>query len=401
MDTCKEVFNVQSTNLQERTSSLEGKNIILVANTGWYLFNFRENLINYLSQIGAKVTLVSPRDKYSELLVSRGFKWIELRLDRRSVNPFLEIMPILQLATIYNEESPFIVHHFTVKCVIYGTIAAHFNKVNGIINSITGLGYVFLQGGWRRRLLRALITQIYKLALNSEKSKVIFQNEDNLNFFLDLEIVDRSRAHLIRSSGVDLQRFDLSRFQVAESTTKKILFFGRVIALKGIYDFVAASKILKKQGQKAIFQIAGTIYPDNPSAITIEQLNRWSQKGFIEWLGHQDDIESWIAQATLVVLPTHGGEGVPKTLIEAAAMEKPLIATDVPGCHDVVEHGVNGLLVPAHSPNQLAEAIAYLLERPELCREMGYNGRMKVFQDFNSEDVVHQTVHDIYLPMAR
>ena len=380
--------------------SAKGKNekVLLVANTGWYLYNFRLPLLLALRERGAQVVLVSPWDKYVEKLQAEGFWWIDLDLVRRSTNPFLELYTIFRLVLIYLVEKPDIVHHFTIKCVLYGTFAAKLAGVKNVVNAITGLGYIFINPSLKAKIIRLLTKPLYYFALNAKRCKVIFQNLDDLALLVRQGLATPEKSILIRSSGVDSERFRLSlpKLNVEEPI---VLLASRIVGDKGVYEYVEAAKWLKAQGYTAQFKLAGALYPGNPTAISEETLVSWESDGLVEWLGHVDNIEEVMAEADIVVLPSHGGEGVPKILIEAAAMGKPIVATDVPGCRDVVEVCVNGFLVPPKEFPPLAGAIETLLNDSKLRQKMGLIGREKVIQEFDVKDVVNKTI-DVYEQMG-
>lgn len=370
---------------------INSKKILLIANTSWYLYNFRLPLARYLRDRGLEVIFVSPWDNYAERLTAEGFRWIRLNLIRRSVNPLVEIFTIWHLIGIYRRERPSAVHNFTIKCVLYGTIAAKLSGVRAVVNAVTGLGHIFIGTDWRAKILQPLIRILYKLVLGARRGRVVFQNMDDLRTFADLKLVIPDRTVLIRSSGVDTKRFS-PRPSHPEDThpTPIVLFASRLIAEKGINEYVEAARILKTRGWPATFKIAGALDPDNPSSINKTTLEEWRQEGAVDILGHLDDVEKLIALSTVVVLPSYR-EGTPRILLEAAAMGKPIVATDVPGCREVVEQGKNGCLVPAKNPVALANAIENLLKNPRLCRVMGMAGRKKVVREFDVREVTKQT----------
>lgn len=372
--------------------------ILLVANTGWYLYNFRLPLLKALRERGAQVVVVSPWDQYAEKLQAEGFWWIDLDLKRKSTNPLVELYTIFRLVLIYLVEKPDLVHHFTIKCVLYGTFAAKLSGVKSVVNAITGLGYIFINQSLKARLIRFLTKPMYYFALNAKRCKVIFQNLDDLSLLVREGLTSPEKSILIRSSGVDAKRFKLS---LSKPTVKEptVLLASRIVGDKGVYEYVEAAKWLKAQGNKVKFKLAGALYPGNPTAITADTVALWESKGIVEWLGHVDNIEEVIAEADIVVLPSHGGEGVPKILLEAAAMGKPLVATNVSGCRDVIEPGVNGFLVPPKEFETLADAIETLLDDGTLRQKMGRIGREKVIQEFNVKDVVNKTI-DVYTRMG-
>jgi glycosyltransferase involved in cell wall biosynthesis len=364
--------------------------ILLVANTGWYLYNFRLPLARFLRSRGIEAVLVSPKDPYVERLQAEGFRWIEYRLDRRSLNPFSELLAVTRLRSIYRAERPSAVHHFTIKCVLYGTIAAKLSGVRSVVNAVTGLGHVFLGSRVSTRLLRPMVKWFYRHILSARRVRVVFQNPDDLKTFSELHLVIPKRTILIRGSGVNLQRFAPRPGSPDAPPCANVLFASRLLAEKGIHEFVAAARILRAKGCKATFQIAGDPDPGNPSSIPESTLEDWRQEGAVDLLGHVENMADLIATATVVALPSYR-EGTPRILLEAAAMGKPIVATDVPGCREAVESGKNGILVPPRNEVALAEAIEKLLDDNALCKEMGRVGRKKMIREFDDQDVAKRT----------
>lgn len=373
--------------------------IALVANTGWYLYNFRISLARFLRSRGVEVILVCPHDAYVEKLQIEGFRWVNLKLHRRSLNPILELLTVARLAVIYRREKPTAVHHFTSKCVLYGTIAAKLSGTRAVVNAVTGLGYVFVGSGWQARTLRPLIKIAFRQILSARRVRsVVFQNPDDLKIFVDSKLIISERSVLIRGSGVDLKRF-APRSPWSEESLPVVLFAARLIGEKGVHQYVEAARLLKQRGVCARFQIAGAPDPGNPSSILERTCSEWRKEGVVELLGHVDGMDELIANASVVVLPSYYGEGVPRILLEAAAMAKPIVATNVPGCREAVDDGVTGLLVPVKDSAALAKALHGLLINGELRRRMGEAGRAKMIQEFDEDDVVQRTAA-LYLEMV-
>ena len=366
--------------------------ILFTANTGWYLYNFRLPLARFLRDRDVDVVMVSPRDAYVPRMEAEGFRCVELKLDRRSINPFRELLVVMRLARIYGDERPAAVHHFTAKCVLYGTLAAKLSGVRAVVNSLTGLGHVFMGTGWKARVLRPIVTWFYRNVLTARRVRVVFQNPDDLRTFTDSRLVVPDRTILIRGSGVNLERFAPRPGEPEGVPAPVVLFAARLTREKGVYELVEAARILKAKGVKATFQLAGSPDPGNPSSIQESVLARWRREGAVDLLGHVEAVDDLMAEATLVVLPTYR-EGVPRTLLEAAAMGKPIVATDVPGCREAVIHGVNGLLVPARDPQALADAIERLLRDADLRARMGRAGRQKMVLEFDDQEVARRTAN--------
>jgi glycosyltransferase involved in cell wall biosynthesis len=373
------------------------KKVLLVANTSWYLYNFRRPLARALRERGLEPILLSPYDDYSQRLVAEGFAWRELSLPRARLNPWRELKSLLDLLRHYRREQPAAVHHFTIKCVIYGTIAALAARVPVRINAVTGLGHVFLSRSFRTALLRGPLRLAYRWTLGVAASRVIFQNPDDLKSFVDNGLVAASRTFLIRSSGVDIAAFSPARaaqLRVSRSDAHfRVLFAGRLLREKGVFELVEAIRLLKSRPEtRGIeFAVAGELYAANPSSVTPAELAQWRNEGIAQFLGHVDPIADALASSDLVVLPSYR-EGTPKILLEACSMEKPVIATDAPGCREVVEHERNGLLVPVQDAAALAEAIARLAADPALCARLGKAGRLKVVNEFSDVEIARQTL---------
>ena len=360
--------------------------IVLFANTDWYLYNFRLSLAQALQAQGHQVTLVSPKGPYSARLQALGFRWIEFELARRGLNPFQEMLALVRLARLYGRIRPQLAHHFTVKCVLYGSFVARLLGVKSVINSVTGLGYVFTQGNASPSWLRALTLLLYRLALRG--TSVIFQNPEDREFFLQKGLVDEQRSTVIKGSGVDILRFSPSP---EKSGTPLVVLPARLLWDKGVGEFVEAAQLLREQGIQARFALVGENDPGNPTSIPLEQLRTWEQAGLIECWGWREDMSQVYAQAHLVCLPSYR-EGIPKTLIEAAACGRAIVTTNICGCCEVVRDGENGLLVPMQDARALAAAIRQLLADPSQRRQMGLRGREIAVSEFAQEQVLSQTL---------
>lgn len=367
--------------------------IMLFANTDWYLYNFRLPLARSLRE-SAEVILVSPPGSYVTRLQEAGFRHILFPFERRGLNPLVEIATVFRLVCLLKREKPDVVHNFTIKCVLYGSLACRFAGIRGNINSVTGLGYVFTDGKGARRWLRGLLIVFYRFALRN--SRVIFQNPDDNNIFLDNHLVKPEQATLIPGSGVDTERF--SRLPEPDGIPVVILP-ARLLWDKGVGEFVEAARLLKSKNIRARFALVGDIDLDNPTSVTVEQLKDWEKEGVIEWWGWKDNMEQVYAEGHIVCLPSYR-EGLPKTLVEAAACGRPIIACDVPGCREIVRSGKNGLLVPVYDIPALAEAMEYLIANPDIRISMGNAGRKIVEDGFSVELIISQTL-GVYSQLER
>jgi glycosyltransferase involved in cell wall biosynthesis len=359
--------------------------LLFFANTGWNLYNFRHHLITTLNEMGHDVHLLCPDDEYIQKLISEGFTWHPFTISRKGMNPIHEYGTIIDLDKILRQIAPDALFNFTPKCVIYGSLTARSCNIPNRINTISGLGYLF--SGPRRNFvfLRNLIRLSYAYAMID--SKVIFQNPDDMDEFIQRKIINKHQAFLIRGSGVDITKFHP---QNENDGIPIIILPARLIKEKGAYEFEKAAEIIKSRGISARFVLVGKTDLDNPSSIPIEQINRWVEAGILEWWGWRLDMENIYPQASIICLPTFYREGTPKSLIEAAACGRPIIASDIPGCREIVKNNENGLLIPPRNASKLADAIEYLLAKPELCKIMGEKGRSLVENEFNNNDVTEQ-----------
>lgn len=366
--------------------------VLLVANTSWYLYNFRLPLVRDLRAKGYDVAMVAPRDAHTPLLEAEGFTVHPWLVARSSINPLSEARALVDLLRIYRREKPDLVHHFTIKACLYGTIAAKGARVYRVINAVTGLGHVFLGTRRRSRLLRLAIQPVYRAAFKARRSTVVFQNAADQEQLIQLGITDGERARLIRGSGVDIERFrpledSAGRFH----TPLQLLFPSRLIREKGTSELLEACQELWSEGVALELLVAGELDSGNRSALSATELADLQNHPHIRCLGHVADMCALYAASDIVLLPSWR-EGLSRSLIEAAAMERPIITTDVPGCRDVVDHGRSGLLVPLHDSRSIALAIRLLLENPELARRFGKAARQKVVAEFQVSLVNQSTL---------
>jgi len=367
--------------------------VLLFANTDWYLYNFRLPLAHALRSQGYDVVLVSPGGKYSERLTQAGFRWIAFPLVRRRLNPVAEFITILRLVRLYRRERPTVAHHFTLKCVVYGSIAARLARIKGVVNALAGLGHIFSDNGMQARLLRLIVRRVCKSILR--QTQVVFQNSEDHRTCLERGLVDESAAHLIRGSGVDVERFK-PRAKNNASRQKYVLLASRLLWAKGVAEYVEAARLVRRQIPEAVFLIAGEADSGNPASVPQETIDEWKAQGDVEVLGHCEDMQALIEKADLVALPTYYGEGVPRILIEAAASGKPLVATDMPGCREIVLGKFNGLLVPPRDSHALAHAIREILPDDIRRARMGKHSRQLACDEFSEKQVINKTLQ-VYL----
>lgn len=361
--------------------------VLFFANTDWYLWNFRLPLIRALRDRGWDVVLASPTGPWGERLAREGFRWIPFDFARHGMNPAEEIATLLRLIRLYRRERPDIAHHFTIKCVLYGGIAARFASAPITVNAVTGLGSLFTTRGPRSALLRPFVRWLYWHTFRG--SHVIFQNPDDLAEFRAHGLLERAAIHLIRGSGVDVDLFTPPSCRPAFPPLI-VIMVARLLREKGVCEFVAAARTLRAEGLPARFILVGGRDPEQPSAIDDSELTRWKSDGAVELLGHRDDVLDLLRSAHIACLPSWR-EGTPRSLLEAMACGLPLVATDVPGCREVVTDGDNGILVPPRNPSVLADALRTLIEDEQLRARMGDRSRERACGEFAQKYVLEQT----------
>jgi glycosyltransferase involved in cell wall biosynthesis len=365
--------------------------LLFLITEDWYFWSHRLDLARAAAQAGFDVSIATRVTNHGERVQREGFRLFPISLFRRSRNPFVELAAVLELVRLYRREQPTIVHHVAMKPILYGSLAAWIFGVPVVVNAFAGLGYAFTDKTRRGSQVHMYLRRALKILLRLSKSVVIFQNKDDRDLLFEEGVVEMQQTRIIPGSGVDTKIFDV-RLSAEEGPV--VMLASRMLWDKGIGEFVEASRRLKQKGVAVRCVLVGRCDEHNPAAIEPTQIRRWVQEGLVEWWEHRDEMPSTLASATIVVLPSYR-EGLPKVLLEAAACGKPLIATDVPGCRDIVTHGVNGLLVPVRDPAALAAAIDSLLGDSSLRAAMGAAGREVVIRDFSVEKVAGRVV-DLY-----
>lgn len=364
----------------------------LTVNNFYDLWVWRQALIRTLQGAGFEVLAVGPPGPWEEAVARLGC-WVDTYpLDRRGLNPAWELRSLAGLYAVYRRWRPVIAHHFTIKPNLYGTMAARLAGVPVVIATVTGLGYVWTDEGPTARVLRAVVGPAYRRVLRLADA-VIYLNED------DRRTLGGRRTVLIPGEGIDLEEFSPGAVPPGRRAALRaelglgpadpvVLMVGRMLRHKGVGEFVEAARRVRQALPGAAFVLVGPSDEGNPARVPAEELRAWEAAGLVRYLGVRDDVRDLMAVADVVVLPSYYREGIPRVLIEAAAMGRPLVATDVPGCREVVEHGVNGFLVPARDGAALAGAIEALLKDPGLRAEFGAASRRLAEERFSDREVV-------------
>jgi len=365
--------------------------ISILANTSWYVYNFRKNLIRTLQENGHEVSVVAPFDDYVDRLTEMGVKHYGLPLSRRSVNPFREVVSCVQLFRLLRAIGPDIVLTFTVKCNLYTGICRRLLKFKQIVN-ISGLGEVFEKNG----LINLLVSRLYNFALTGSK-RVFFQNNEDMQMIVRRHLLPENLCKRIPGSGVDLDTFHPSSY-LSNNEPRIFFMFGRLVPKKGYDLFMKAAENIRLAGNyNAEFWIMGIVDDSRKESKELfERIIALQRKGIIRYLPPSDDVAIVLQQVDVVVLPSEYNEGVPRSLLEAMACGKPIITTDWKGCKDTVEHGKNGYLIKVGDRADLNRYILQFLEtRVEKLQQMGLESRKKVEKEFDERKVMKAYLSEI------
>lgn len=366
--------------------------LLFVVDDDSYFCSHRLHLGRAAQRAGYEVIVATRVEQHGKQIEDEGFKLVPIRLRRGVQSPIQDLAALMELIHLYRREKPDLVHHVSMKIVLFGAIAARIVGIPAKVHAITGLGHMFQGETWRIKLLRSVIKRALKWALQPPRSVVILQNEEDCRDLIRAGVITSSQAAIIRGAGVDITQYLPSPAPDGEPV---VVLAARMLRNKGVAEFVAAARLLKGEGIRARCVLVGGVDSYNPSSFTENEIKDWVKEGVVEWWGHRDDMANVFSSSHVVVLPSADCEGLPKVLLEAAACARPLITTRVRGCQDVVRHGENGLLVPVKEPRSLAEAIRKLVQDQFLRIRMGTRARQIVVQEFTSERVAEETL-DVY-----
>ena len=365
------------------------KKLLFVVDTDWFFISHRLALAVAAKEEGYTVVVVAYVTGKADLIREKGVKFIHAEVVRKGLNPLKELTIARALYRIYKAERPDIVHHITLKMIISGSLVSRFAGVKSIVNAVTGLGHFFIDPK-KEWMVNLLFSPIFKMISKSPGLKYIFQNRDDQDVFMFRGWADKDSSVLINGSGVDLEEY---KYMPEPDTLRiKVSCGTRLLRDKGIYEFAEASRLLSKRYPGRIECIlAGRIITENPTSISLREINDWVQEGILSYSGFQTDMYDFLGNCHINVLPSYR-EGLPRSLIEACAVGRPIVTTDVPGCREVVSDGINGFLVPARDGKKLAEAIAMLIDDKELRERMGRASRRKAEKEFDLKIVIHDTL---------
>jgi glycosyltransferase involved in cell wall biosynthesis len=355
--------------------------VLITVNKTWNILNYRREIVEAFIQDGHSVTVLVPCDEYVTKLERLGCKVVHLEMDVSGLSPYKDIKLIGKMKRIFLAEKPDLIFSYTIKNNIFGALAAHALDIPFIPN-VTGLGTAFLSGG----LLKFISEWLYGLSFRHLKT-IFFQNEDDMSLFIKKKIVTIQQAKLLPGSGINLEHFSPVAYP-RKDNAPIFLMIARLMRDKGVFEFIAAARKIKADQPQVRFQLLGPVNVANRAAISMETVKSWEDEGVIEYLGTSDDVRPHISAAHCVVLPSYR-EGAPRSLIEAAAMSRPLITTDVPGCRSVVDDKKTGYLCNVRDEDDLVRSIYDFLELPIKSKaHMGRVGRVKMIENFDQAFVV-------------
>ena len=380
--------------MTSRENLRSGKKLLILVNDLEFFLSHRLPIAKAAVADGYVVTVA-----YGDLggalpdaLIQLGITTYHAPQQRGGTNPLKELRSLYFVWRLFIEMRPNIVHLVTIKPYLYGGIVSRFTEVRAVVSAVAGLGSLFIRKDWRSRLFQVLLFPFYWFAFGHPNQRVIVQNPSDLKTLEAWGVLIPGKGRLLRGSGVDLGKFKQRHESEAIPT---VCFAARLIRDKGVYDFISAARILRRRGIKSRFWLAGDPDPKSPTGLTEPELQELCEEGVVEVLGHKKNISDLYAKSHIVCLPSFYGEGLPKSLLEAAAASRAVVTTDHPGCRDAIIPNVSGLLVPVKSPEKLADALQWLIEHPQERVAMGRAGRKLAEREFIIEKIVQEHL-DIY-----
>ena len=367
---------------------LAHKKIIFFVSEDWFFCTHFLERAKAASNEGHDVVILTQISQHAITIENAGLRFINLKFDRGSINPFVEICTVIRILIIYIKEKPQLVHHVALKPILLGSLAARVARVPYVVNALVGGGYAFISTKLAIRMLRQLLLFLLRILLNPPHSKVVFENSDDLDSYVLSGLVKKNDAILIRGAGVIPEDF---QYDAIKSNPPLVVLVARLLWDKGIGEYVEAARLLLQRSLNVRFVIVGEPDPKNRACIDQATLEAWKSEGVVELWGFCSNIPHIYSEATIACLPSYR-EGLPKSLLEAMAAGLPCVTTDVPGCREAVRDGDNGLLVPAKNVSALAEALDSLIRNPLLASKMGKRGRQRVLDEFSVKHVNESTL---------
>lgn len=365
------------------------RKIVISVNAAWNIHNFRSGLVKAIIRHGYEVMVMAPDDRYSRRLSLLGCRFKVLPMDNNGTSPSRDLALLVKYWRVLQSVRPLVYLGYTIKPNVYGSIAAHGLGIP-VINNIAGLGTTFIN----KNLLTSLVKRLYRVSLR-KSNRVFFQNSDDLNLFVQAGLIQPGSADILPGSGIDLNHFSPAPLHRASKLGFRFLLVSRMLRDKGIEEFVAAAKIVRQYMPAVQFQLLGPVDEKNPNVVSLERIRLWERDDLVKYLGETDDVRPYLNNADCIVLPSYR-EGTPHSLLEAAAMERPIITTDVAGCREVVDHDNNGFLCKVKDASDLAEKMMQMVSLSHEQRlAMGVRGRIKIVTEFDENIVIEKYLNTI------
>lgn len=365
------------------------RKIVISVNTAWNIHNFRAGLVKALTREGYDVMVLAPDDEYSRRLAPLGCRFKKLSMDNNGTSPGRDLALLVKYWRVFQSVRPFAYLGYTIKPNVYGSIAAHGLNIP-VINNIAGLGTAFIN----KTMLTCLVKQLYRTSLR-RSHRVFFQNCDDRNLFVQAGLTQAGVVDVLPGSGIDLKHFLPAPLAPLQDRPFRFLLVARMLKDKGVEEFAAAAEIVRQALPAVQFQLLGPVDSKNPNSISLRRIRHWEESGLVQYLNETDDVRPFMAGADCIVLPSYR-EGVPHSLLEAAAIGRPIITTDVVGCKDVVDHNSNGFLCRVRNPADLAEKMIQMVGLSHAQRvAMGALGRKKVISQFDENLVIRKYLNVI------
>ena len=346
------------------------RRLMIVVTEDWYFWSHRADLAVAARDAGYEVTVVTRVGEYGDRIRARGLGLVEVDFARGRLSPWANLRTVRALCDVYRRWTPHLVHHVAMKPIVLGSLAAARTGVPVVVNALAGLGTTLTSDQAKVRLVRPVLRSALGWSMRRPRSRTIVQNPENAGFVKSLG-APPERISLVRGAGVDIERF---RPHPEPEGPVRVTMVSRLLWSKGVREFVEAASLVRKTRDDIVFTLVGAPDEGNLAAVPSEEARSWDADGIVEWWAHRDDVAEILARSHVAVLPTYYGEGIPMSLLEAAACGRPIVATDVPGCREAVHHGENGLLVPPREPRALADAILALVDDPARRAAMGTEG---------------------------
>jgi glycosyltransferase involved in cell wall biosynthesis len=384
---------------RNRGARISRPKLLFLLNEALFFTTHRMPVALAAKDLGCEVHVAAPFDEGPvEIIRANGFHYYDLPLKRGGRNPLAELRLLAAFFALIRKVKPDLVHHVAMKPVIFGGLASRVLRVPAAVFAVTGLGFLFVRDDWAARLIRSLITPLYRFALGHPNSITIFQNPDDRHLFSRRHLLKLDRAVTIRGCGVDMSEF---RPGPKPEGPPIVMFPARIIGDKGVHEFIDAVRRLKAEGRDAHFVLVGRRDPANPTDVPEATIQSWQDEGLVEWWGYRQDMPDVLRQATIICMPSYR-EGLPRGLIEAAASGIAIVTTDVAGCREVVDHRLTGLLVPLKDGAATARAIGDLLDGPDICQQYARQARTKAKTEFSVEQFVADSlaVYEQVLPQG-